>query len=186
MDNVINETPLYLFVGKSASGKTTVADLLESKYGFKQVWSLTTRPPRYEGETGHVFVSEEEFFNSGKLAAYTFYNDNHYGTTFDQLNECSIYVIDPKGVETLLSKYIGRPIVILYFNASVYTRIHRMLDRGDSDTQIIGRLLEDEKADWETWLLNSMLYLDNEDVTLHNINADAHLDNVVEQVLKYF
>ena len=177
--------PLYLFVGKSASGKTTIADLLESKYGLKQVRSYTTRKPRYENEPGHIFVSEQDFESLGDLAAYTFYNGNHYGTTFDQLNECSIYVIDPSGVETLLSKYIGRPIVILYFNASVYTRINRMLDRGDSDTQIVGRLLQDEKDDWETWLLNSMLYLDNEDVTLHSINADAHLDNVVEQVLKY-
>lgn len=177
--------PLYLFVGKSASGKTTVADLLESKYGLRQVRSFTTRPPRYEGEIGHIFVSEDEFHNLGELAAYTFYNGNHYGTTFEQLNECSVYVIDPKGVETLLSKYIGRPVVILYFNASAYTRINRMLDRGDSDTQVVGRLLQDEKDDWETWLVDSMLRLNNEDVTLHSINADAHLDNVVEQVLKY-
>ena len=177
--------PLYLFVGKSASGKTTVADLLEFKYGLRQVRSYTTRQPRYEGEQGHIFVSEEEFNNLGELAAYTFYNGNHYGTTFDQLNECSVYVIDPQGVETLLSKHLGRPIVILYFNTSAYTRINRMLNRGDSDTQIVGRLLQDEKDDWEAWLVNSMLYLNNEDVVIHNINADAHFDNVVEQVLKY-
>ena len=30
--------PLYLFVGESASGKTTIADILEQKYGHKQVW----------------------------------------------------------------------------------------------------------------------------------------------------
>ena len=49
--------PLYLFVGKSASGKTTTADLLEKRYGHKQVYSYCTRKPRYEGEIGHIFIS---------------------------------------------------------------------------------------------------------------------------------
>ena len=41
--------PLFLFVGRSASGKTTIANILEEKYGHKQVQSYCTRPPRYEG-----------------------------------------------------------------------------------------------------------------------------------------
>ena len=74
--------PLFLFVGRSASGKTTIADMLAKEHGYKQVESYTTRKPRFDGERGHIFVSEEEFKNLGELAAYTYYNDNHYGTTF--------------------------------------------------------------------------------------------------------
>ena len=51
--------PLFLFVGKSASGKTTVANMLEEKHGHVQVQSYTTRPPRYEGEVGHIFVNDK-------------------------------------------------------------------------------------------------------------------------------
>ena len=71
--------PLFLFVGKSASGKTTIANLLEEKYLFNQVQSYTTRKPRYEGETGHIFVTEDEFNALEDIVSYTFYNGNQYG-----------------------------------------------------------------------------------------------------------
>lgn len=184
MEDMMNK-PLYLFVGRSASGKTTVADLLESKYGLKQVQSFTTRPQRYEDEIGHTFVSKEEFDNLGELAAYTFYNGYEYGTTFDQLNECDIYVIDPTGLETLLEKYHDRKIVIFYFDTSVYTRINRMLDRGDSDMQIISRLLQDEKMNWQTHLYDIVLHSHVDDnVIMRTIYADGHLDSVVNQILE--
>lgn len=181
MEDMMNK-PLYLFVGRSASGKTTVADLLESKYGLKQVQSYTTRSQRYEGEIGHIFVSKEEFDNLGELAAYTFYNGYEYGTTFDQLNECSIYVVDTAGVETLLERYHERKIVIFYFDTSVYTRINRMLDRGDSDMQIVSRLLQDEKMDWQALLFDIVLRTDD-DVLMRHVYADGHLDGVVNQIL---
>ena len=71
--------PLFLFCGRSASGKTTVANMLSEKYGLVQVESYTTRAPRFDGESGHIFVTEDEFKNLGELAAYTYYNSNHYG-----------------------------------------------------------------------------------------------------------
>jgi guanylate kinase len=181
--------PLYLFVGKSASGKTTIAELLEQKYGYKQVHSYTTRPPRYKGETGHVFVTEEEFDNLGDMAAYTFYNNNHYGTTFKQLETCDIYVIDIPGIETLLQKdKITRPIVIIYFDATVHTRINRMLERHDSDMQIVSRLLQDEQYDWSHKLDALVCHYDrlnNKDIQIYSINANVEQQNVLEMVLYY-
>lgn len=182
--------PLFLFVGRSASGKTTVANMLTDRYGYKQVESYTTRSPRFDGETGHIFVSEEEFKNLGELAAYTYYNNNHYGTTLEQLNECDIYVVDIPGVETLLQKLKNdtRPICIIYFDASVYNRIHRMIDRHDSDSMIISRLLQDEKDDWFKQLdsLVASCYRDgNKYVQLYKANANNDLVDVVELVLYY-
>ena len=52
--------PIFLFVGKSASGKTTIADML-GKDGYSQVYSYTTRPKRYENEIGHTFITDEEY-----------------------------------------------------------------------------------------------------------------------------
>lgn len=182
--------PLFLFVGRSASGKTTIANMLEENHGYQQVSSYTTRPPRYEGEVGHIFVNENEFKNIGELAAYTFYNNNHYGTTFKQLEECDIYVIDVPGVESLLEKLKNndRPICIFYFDASVYNRIIRMIDRHDSDMAIISRLLQDEKDDWYT-CLSSLVWkyenIMNKDVQLYNINANNNLNQVLDLVLYY-
>ena len=182
--------PLFLFVGRSASGKTTVANMLAEKYGYNQVESYTTRKPRFDGETGHIFVSEEEFKNLGDLAAYTYYNNNHYGTTFEQLNESDIYVIDVPGVESLLEKLHGctRPICIIYFDVSVYNRIHRMIDRGDSDMMVIARLLQDENEDWHKQL-DSLVWkyanIMGKNVQLYSINANSDLNQVVDLVLYY-
>lgn len=182
--------PLYLFVGRSASGKTTVANILAEQHGYKQVESFTTRPPRFDNEPGHVFVTEDEFNNLGELAAYTFYNGNHYGTTFKQLDECSIYVVDVPGVESLLYKYQNkdRKICIIYFDASVHTRIERMIDRGDCDTAIVCRLLQDEKDDWlsnlraTVWPYNNVI---RNHINILIINANMDLNDVLDQVLYY-
>ena len=182
--------PLFLFCGRSASGKTTVANILSEKYGYKQVESYTTRPPRYDGERGHIFVNEEEFNNLGELAAYTYYNNNHYGTTFDQLNEADVYVIDVPGVESLLLKLKTdtRPILIFYFDASVHNRILRMQSRGDCNDMIVSRLLNDEKDDWYaqlnslTWRYNNIF---RKDVSLRRVDANVDLSNVFNLVL-YF
>lgn len=182
--------PLFLFVGCSASGKTTIANMLAEKHDYKQIWSYTTRKPRYENEPGHIFVSEEEFNNLGKLAAYTFYNNYHYGTTFEQLAECDIYVVDIPGVETLLQNLQNdsRPICVFYFDASVYNRILRMIDRHDSDMMIISRLLEDEKIDWFKKLSSLVWHYNNivgKHVELYNINANNDPKCVMELVLYY-
>ena len=177
---------LYLFVGKSASGKTTVANLLEQKYGLKQVQSYTTRPPRYEGEIGHMFVNDEQFSNLGELVAYTEYNGFRYGTTAEQLDECQIYVVDVPGVETLIERYkTNRKIAILYFSANICTRINRMRNRCDSDSNIISRLLQDEKEDWSD-ALNDIVWRRqayyNHNIWLFEIYANADLEHVVSKV----
>lgn len=187
MDN----RPLYLFVGKSASGKTSIADLLGEQHGLKQVYSFTTRPPRYEGEIGHVFVTEEIFKNIGELAAYTFYQGQHYGTTFNQLDECSIYVIDIPGVKSLLKKLHDRgstrPVRIFYFDAAVSTRIMRMVNRWASDHEIISRLLVDDTTDDWYGNLGSLVWhyknIEHKDIELYKIDADENIEAVLEQVL---
>lgn len=182
--------PLSLFVGRSASGKTTIAQILSEQHGMKQVNSYTTRQPRFDGEIGHIFVNEEQFKSLGELAAYTYYNGSHYGTTFEQLNESDIYVVDVPGVKSLLKKLKDddRPIDIFYFDASVSARILRMIERGDSDTAIISRLLQDEKEDWYEQL-DSLVWkyvnLIGKDVELYKINADKDIQKVLRLVL-YF
>ena len=180
---------LYLFVGKSASGKTTVANFLEKKHGFKQVNSYTTRLPRYDGETGHVFLNDEQFDNLNDIVAYTEYNGHRYGTTAEQLDQCDIYVVDVPGVETLLERYeTDRQIAILYLSTNVCTRINRMIDRGDSDMAIISRLLQDEKEDWRD-KLNDIVWqhraLHNQSLLVYDMYADDDLASVITRAERY-
>ena len=180
--------PLYLLIGRSASGKTTIANMLTEKYGYKSVSSYTTRPPRYDGEVGHIFIDESTFDQLGELAGFVEYNGYRYGTTMQQVNDADIYVIDPVGAEYLLDKYTDRPICILYFDASIPTRIHRMVDRGDSDNAIIRRLLQDEEYDWQS-KLESMAWkqinLEKKCVEAFRVDANKQQSDVLEQVLYY-
>lgn len=176
--------PLYLLVGKSASGKTTVANILESQYDLPQLQSYTTRPKRHENETGHIFISNEEFDKLENIVAYTEYNGYRYCATQEQIDQASIYVIDVPGVDTLLEKYTTkRPIIVLYFNAPVITRIERMIDRGSSDAEIVSRLYNDEKDDWIKQL-SGILGYHNRGV-MYFIDADESIDNVLMDIEFY-
>ena len=138
---------IYCIVGPSGSGKTTIAEALEREYGWKTIESYTTRPPRYEGETGHVFVSEEEFKALGELCAYTRFDGYEYGVTSDIIDRSDLYVIDPAGLELFQEKYCGAKgiqVIGLYVPVDVLAR--RMRLRGDSEEKISERLAHDAKA----------------------------------------
>ena len=149
--------PLFLFVGMSASGKTTIANML-SEDGYSQVWSYTTRPRRYDAEIGHTFVSKAEFDKLTDVVAYTNFNGYEYCTTLRQLENADIYVVDPDGVKVLLDNYdkLNRKIFILYFNSNTYNRVKRMQIRGDNNDKIVDRLLNDEQFNWGM-ALNSII-----------------------------
>ena len=52
---------IILLMGESGSGKTTLSKLLQIQHGWHDISSYTTRPPRYAGELGHIFITNEEF-----------------------------------------------------------------------------------------------------------------------------
>lgn len=174
--------PLFLFVGKSASGKTSVANMLKNK-GYSQIYSYTTRAPRYDGEIGHVFISDEEYDKLENIVASTLYNGYRYCTTLEQVQDADIYVVDVPGVETLMSNYnkLNRKVYVIYFSANVYNRIKRMLDRNDSDNQIVARLLNDETEDWVAHLLD-LNHNDRFNFTLRTIDANCDLNDVYKEV----
>lgn len=154
--------------------------------GYMSVQSYTTRAPRYEGETGHTFITEEEYNKLDNIVASTIYNGYHYCTTLEQIQNADIYVIDVPGVKTLLEHYkqLNRPIYVFYFVASVRNRILRMLDRHDSDTAIIGRLLNDEASDWESELRRIEAKSDGK-ISLTIVGADQELQEVYTLMKKY-
>lgn len=105
---------IVLIVGPSGSGKSTIAEYMEKLYNLKNVVSYTTRKPRYEGEKGHVFLTEDVFKSLPDMCAYTFFNGNHYGVTADVVNRSDLYIIDPAGVDYFKEHYTGikSPVVV--------------------------------------------------------------------------
>lgn len=96
---------LILLVAPSASGKDYAVKYVTENSNYKQVVSATTREPRYEGESCHRFVSLTTAKREMKYSiAKTYFNDNYYYTTTDDLNDADIYIIDPQGVRDFRSK----------------------------------------------------------------------------------
>ena len=125
---------IFLIVGCSGSGKTTITEQLEQKYGLKSIQSYTTRKPRYNGETGHTFVSDEEFDELTDMVAYTEFAGNRYCATAEQVENNDLYIIDPKGVDFFMKTYKGsKTPKIIFINSDLTTRYERMKSRAEEN-----------------------------------------------------
>ena len=124
---------IFLIVGCSGSGKTTITEQLEQKYGLKSIQSYTTRKPRYEGETGHIFISDEEFDKLTDMVAYTEFAGNRYCATAEQVENNDLYIIDPKGVDYFMKAYKGsKTPKIIFISSNLTTRYERMVERAET------------------------------------------------------
>ena len=106
----------FLVVGRTATGKDTLASILTYKYKWKFVKSMATRPKRYEDEDTHIFISEEQAntIPFEDRVAYTKIGDYQYFATKEQVQESDAYIIDPKGVKVLLEKMPEENFIIVY------------------------------------------------------------------------
>ena len=138
---------IMLLVGESGCGKSTIAKKLCEEHGLKQVESYTTRPPRYPGEKGHIFVSEEVFDKLDGIVGFTRFDRHFYCATETQVEDCDIYVIDPAGVDYFMEKYHGKKkVCVVKIEVDLKHRMYRIMDRGDAWEDITRRLKNDEAA----------------------------------------
>ena len=101
----------YLIMGRTASGKDALADLLCDHYGFSRVVSCTDRPRRDgEGDTHRfmdadavsaVLAARPDPDDPDAVVASTTVGRHRYFATRSQVEDASLYVIDPPGVERL-------------------------------------------------------------------------------------
>lgn len=153
------EHVLICLMGRTASGKDTLANKLCERTGLHQVISYTTRERRVnEGDT-HIFISDEEYQaleSSGRIAAFTQIGPYKYCCTIDQLYENDIYVIDPAGVQHL--RELDLPnlrLVTVYVNTPDDIRKERALGkRGDDRLTFMKRDIA-ERDQFRTMLRNS-------------------------------
>lgn len=157
---------IYLFVGPSGSGKTTITHELAKRYGYVAIDSYTTRPPRFDGEPGHVFVTNEEFDNLGEMAAFTEYNGHRYGIPSSVVDESDLYVIDPYGILYFTEHYHGpKKPVIVQIECNSVVRANRMLERGDTLSDVNTRIKLDND-----WFRRGNLY--TPDLVIENSDLD--------------
>lgn len=146
---------IFLIVGRSGAGKTTLVTRLEEEYGLKSIQSYTTRPPRYDGEKGHIFVGNYAYWNEKNpretLVGFTVYRGHEYWATASQAEENDLYVIDPAGYKFFVQNYHGsKRVKVIYIDADFGERYARMRRRGDSFWAAMKRLINDHRwfAGW--------------------------------------
>lgn len=131
---------LFCIMGRTCSGKTTLAKTVAATLHMKVLRSYTTRPMR-EGEnehtSDHIFISEDEVkLFQGKIAAYTEINGCKYFVTRDMVMNSDIYVVDPNGykmlVDTVKRKNMNIKLIPIYIDVDVADQERRYKARGNT------------------------------------------------------
>lgn len=141
--------PLILLVGTSGCGKSTICNHLMRKYGYTQVKSYTTRPPRDNDADlqTHTFITQAEVGQYGDdIVADCWFNGNYYFATKQQVDAADLYVVDHKGLVDLYKNYFGRNIIAVYVDVPSEIVAQRMEQRGDDNITIMARLQHDAEA----------------------------------------
>ena len=148
---------MILLVGKTCSGKSSVANVLRDTYNYKKVVTYTTRPPR-EGEVNGVeynFISAEEF---ERLKGADFFFETtsynvasgqtwYYGTAKKSLVNNAVIVMNPEGMKKM--KNLLNPdefkLDVIYLNVTEGTAWNRLRLRGDSSDEAQRRIKADKE-----------------------------------------
>lgn len=137
---------LYAFVGRSGIGKTSIVEHLHQCNGWIQAESYTDRPKRKPDETGHIFITPQEFNGLKGLLLPTNFNGCRYAMTHAIIDDSDMIVVDPKGVVDVKTDYTERKVVVIGLHCKVSTLEKRMYKRGDSSGQVKSRLEHDDKV----------------------------------------
>ena len=141
LDRDVKKTKnLYLLVGKSGSGTTSIATALCKIYpNTSAVKSVTTKPNGHGQNTDYYFLTDEEY-DAANLVQHASFAGHRYGATYEEVDAASWFVICPDGIQELREHYKNRPVVIIYLDATDDTRKARMLARGDSEEDVTKRI----------------------------------------------
>lgn len=170
----------FLFIGRTASGKSSIAKAVCEKTGLKQVVSYTTRPMRKseKNRSDHIFITDDEVVQyENNIAAYTEINGYKYFTTYDVIDKSDIYVIDPIGVNNLKIKCGDR-----YDFVEIYIRTPQALS--EKRARLRGDKLKDFK---QRWISENKQFTDyeNRHTFSWHLRNDRPFDESVDKVCSW-
>lgn len=174
---------LYCIVGRSGSGKDTIADMVCHIKNMKKVLSCTTRIPRNEKDyKNHKFLTVNDYMTAkenDEIVADTYFNENYYWTTKQQLNDADFYIIDIAGLKKLKELYNNKQLVTVFIQCDRDNCKQRMLNRGDPWKAVEKRLKNDDLMFQEALDFSWDLIIDNS--TAHSKSAYSLLVDLIER-----
>lgn len=146
------EKKLIVFIGDSASGKTTLITELEKRHAssFKKIVTCTSRLPRTGEINGidYYFLPPEYFIDNQDLVLVGKSSEgNYYGTRKSDLFSNDHHLLlpsRPSGVKALIG--LGfKNLIVVRLTIDKETKKSRMRLRGDTEEEINERLQSDQK-----------------------------------------
>lgn len=174
---------LYLIVGPSGTGKTTVFNHLVERGVFLPAISHSTRPMRTGEREGspYYFVDFATFDKMAEADLFiqqVTYNNNKYGFSkveiTDTLKQGNVgAIVEAKGVKQLKALFPGQVKTIFFYPPPAEKLRQRMLDRQDKLEDIEARL--------------ALLQQDLEAKYLADwaVNTDCSIEEVVDKVTDF-
>lgn len=140
---------VVVIIGKSGSGKSTVARLLTDEYGVVEVKSNTTRKPRGGNENYH-FMTEDDYAMDcvrGKVVESAMFDENRYWSTVNYFegNNPLVMITEPHGAQQLKDNLKDKEVIRVYLTCDTDECYRRMMNRGDSSGDILRRINHDSK-----------------------------------------
>ena len=187
---------LFVLVGKSASGKSTILNDVLSKLEIPVLMSYTTRPPRANEIDGkdYNFVTftafDEDYKNENILEYDVFRIDSlkqtwiYYSKKSDLLlpNTSQIKVVSPVGLAQLMSnKELRENIVSIFIDCPDRLRQKRYLSRCTSPDSMTDRFERDNQA--FKHLFTDYIIINDENTSIHE--ASNQLIEIIEKELNY-
>ena len=183
---------LFVILGKSASGKSTIMREVLAKLEIPVLLSCTTRPPRENEVQGvdynfvdmHTFDSD--YKNENILEYDVFRIDSlkqtwvYYTKKSDLLvpTTSQIKILSPVGLAQLMShKELKDNIVSIYIDCPDRLRQKRYLSRCTSPDNMNDRFKRDEKAFQH--LVTDYIILNDENMSIHE--ASNQLINIIKR-----
>lgn len=183
----MSDKKLIFIVGKTSSGKDTVANYITKKYKIPQVISYCTRPMRDYEEDGvqHYFIREglmAQIASNDSVIAYTKFPNTGYeycATRNCIMGEVAVYIIDAHGVHWFQEHYKGAKIdyCSIYVDLDEKSIVSRAVKRGDSVRNIETRLAS-EREQFDTFKKN-MEY----DYLIRNDGTKEELFEAVDSIM---
>lgn len=149
---------IIAIIGKTSSGKDTVANYIKEQYGIPAVCSYTTRTMRTGEQDGveHYFVSKKQMKHIIKTEQVIAYTKNaksgvEYCATVEAMSQDTmVYIINPAGLRWLERQHPEIRLIKIYIWLKEDTIRERALKRGDS-RELINTRLDSEREEFDNY-----------------------------------